>query len=115
RSSDLLPPLATLTVADSDATGYEQRIRTVADFKRGDGSEGDVSGEWNHEFIEFAKDLAWVNGWKRTSLIIEPDNGTIPYIATAEQRESSRAAESFDSVKDRDLDERCLHVIGTPI
>src|ERR1700685_3440722 len=35
-----LPPLMSLTVADSEATAYEQRIRTVADFKRGDGSEG---------------------------------------------------------------------------
>src|SRR5271157_5669731 len=45
----LLPPVSTLTVADSEATALERRVRSVADFKRGDGSEGDVSGEWNHE------------------------------------------------------------------
>jgi hypothetical protein len=110
-----LPPVTTLTVADSEATAFEQRVRTVADFKRGDGSEGDLSGEWNHEFIEFAGGLARVSGSKRTSLIADPDDGRIPYIATEEQREKSRAPESFDCVKDRDLDERCLHVIGTPI
>lgn len=110
-----LPTVGTLTVADSEATAYEQRVRTVADFKRGDGSEGDVSGEWNHEFIEFAGGLARVNGWKRTSLIVDPHDGRIPYLATDEQRERSRPPESFDSVKDRDLDERCLHFIGTPI
>jgi hypothetical protein len=110
-----LPLVTTLTVSDSAATAYEQRIRTVADFKRGDRSEGDVSGEWNHEFIEFAEGLARVNGSKRTSLIVDPGNGRIPYIASEEQRASSREPESFDSVKDRDLDERCLHIIGTPI
>jgi len=110
-----LPTVTTLTVADSEATAFEQRVRTAADFKRGDGSEGDVSGEWNPAFIEFAGGLARVNGSKRTSLIIDPHNGKIPYIASEEQREKSRAPESFDSVKDRDLDERCLHLVGTPI
>jgi hypothetical protein len=110
-----LPPITTLTVADREATTYEQRIRTVADFKRGDGSEGDVSGEWNAEFIEFAAGLARVNGSKRTSLIVDPENGKVPYIATDEQRAKLRSPERFDSVKDRDLDERCLHLIGTPI
>lgn len=110
-----LPPVTTLTVTDSEATALEQRVRTVADFKRGDGSEGDVSGEWNHEFIDFAGGLARVNGWKRTSLIVDPADGRIPYIANEVQRERAREPESFDSVKDRDLDERCLHIIGTPI
>jgi hypothetical protein len=110
-----LPPVTTLTIPDSEATAYERRILTVADFKRGDGSEGDVSGEWNHEFIEFAGGLARVNGSKRTSLIVDPEDGRIPYLATEEQRKRSRPPESFDSVKDRDLDERCLHLIGTPI
>src|SRR5579872_1980843 len=110
-----LPPVSTLTVADSEARAYEQRVRTVANFKRGDGGEGDLSGEWNAEFIEFAQALARVNGWKRTSLIVDPDDGRIPYIATQEQREKSRAPERFDSAQDRHLDERCFHIIGAPI
>jgi len=111
----LLPPVTTLTIADSDATAYEQRVRTVADFKRGDRSEGDLSGEWNSSFIQFADGLARVNGSKRTSLIVDPADGRIPYLATGEQREKFRTPPSFDSVKDRDLDERCLHIVGTPI
>ena len=59
--------------------------------------------------------LARVNGWKRTSLIVDPDNGRIPSIATEEQREKAHPPGGFGSVKDRELDERCLHVIGTPI
>jgi hypothetical protein len=110
-----LPPVTTLTIADSEATAFEHRVRTVADFKRGDGSEGDVSGEWNSAFIEFAGGLARVNGSKRTSLIVDPADGRIPYLNNEEQREKSRPAESFDNVKDRDLDERCLHFVGTPI
>src|SRR5262249_54574869 len=93
----------------------EQRVLKAADFKPGDGSEGDLSGEWNPAFIQFATGLARVNGSKRTSLIVEPDDGRIPYLVSEEQREKSRAPESFDSVKARPLDERCLHLIGTPI
>ncbi len=110
-----LPPVTTLTVDPREAKAYERRVLTAADFKRGDGSEGDVSGEWNPAFIEFAEGLARVNGAKRTSLIVDPDDGRIPYIASEEQREKSHAPESFDSVKDRDLDERCLYFIGTPM
>jgi hypothetical protein len=104
-----LPPVKTLTIADSEAKAYEQRLRTADDFKRGDGSAGDLSGEINAEFSEPPGGLARVNGAKRTSLIVDPADGRIPYIATEEERKRSRAPERFDSVKDRPLGERCLH------
>jgi hypothetical protein len=112
-----LPPVTTLMIADSEAKAYEQRLRTADDFKRGDGSDGDLSGEYNPAFFEFAGELARVNGSKRTSLIVDPADGRIPYIATEEQRKKSRPPKSFDSVKDRPLSERCLHssVAGPPI
>ena len=56
-----------------------------------------------------------MNGSKRTSLIVDPADGKIPYIATEEERKKSRAPERFDSVKDRPLSERCLPDGGTPI
>ena len=110
-----LPPVTTLTIADSEATAYEQRLRTRDDFKRGDGSEGDLSGELNPAFLEFAAELARVNGSKRTSLIVDPADGRIPYIASEEERKTSRAPERFDSVKDRPPGERCLSNAGAPI
>jgi len=112
-----LPPVTTLTIADSDARAYEQRLRTADDFKRGDGSGGDLSGEINAEFSEPPEGLARVNGAKRTSLIVEPADGRIPYIASEEERKKSRPAERFDSVKDRPIRERCLHssIAGPPI
>jgi hypothetical protein len=110
-----LPPVAALTISDAAAQSYEDRIRTVADFKPGDKSEGDLSGEWNSAFIQFAGGLARIHGSKRTSLIVDPEDGKVPYVASTEQRERSRAPERFDSVKDRELDERCLHAIGTPL
>jgi hypothetical protein len=110
-----LPPVTTLTIADSEATAYEQRLRTIVDFKPGDRSEGDLSGELNPAFLEYAAGLARVNGSKRTSLIVDPADGRIPYIATEKERNSSRAPERFDSVKDRSLNERCLPNGGTPI
>lgn len=47
-----LPPVATLTIPDSEAKAYEQRLRTADDFKRGDGSGADLSGEVNAEFTD---------------------------------------------------------------
>jgi hypothetical protein len=112
-----LPPVTTLTIADREATAYEQRIRSADDFKRGDGSGADLSGEINAEFLEPPEGLARVNGTKRTSLIVDPADGRIPYIATEEERKKSRPPERFDSVKDRPLTERCLHgnMTGPPI
>jgi len=112
-----LPPVTTLTIPDSEAKAYEQRLRTADDFKRGDGSGGDLSGEINAEFSEPAEGLARVNGAKRTSLIADPADGKIPYIATEEERKKSRSPERFDSVKDRPIRERCLHssIAGPPI
>jgi hypothetical protein len=108
-----LPPVKTLTIADSEAAAYEQRLRTADDFKRGDGSIGDLSGEINAEFTELVVELARVNGAKRTSRIVDPADGRIPYIATEEERKKSSPPERFDSVKDRPISERCLHTNAT--
>jgi len=59
-----LPPVTTLTIADIEAKAYGQRLRTAGDFKRGDGSDGDLSGEYGAEFQEFAAELVRVNGAK---------------------------------------------------
>jgi hypothetical protein len=110
-------PVTTLTIADNEAKAYEQRLRTRFDFKRGDGSEGDLSGERDLPFTVLADGLARVHGLKRTSLIVEPADGRIPYIATEEERKKSRPPARFDSVRDRPLSERCLHstVAGPPM
>jgi len=85
-----LPPVTTLTIPDSEAKAYEQRLRTAGDFKRGDGSAGDLSGEINAEFSDPPGGLARVNGAKRTSMIVDPADGRIPYIATEEERKKFR-------------------------
>ena len=112
-----LPPVTTLTIADSEAKAYEQRLRTANDFKRGDGSAGDLSGEYGAEFSDPPPGLARVNGAKRTSMIVDPADGRIPYIATEEQRKKSHPPERFDSAKDRPDSERCLHgwLAGPPM
>ena len=45
------PPVTTLTIADNEAIAYEQRLRARIEFKNGDGSEGDLSGERNTTFF----------------------------------------------------------------
>jgi len=112
-----LPPVTALIIPDSEAKAYEQRLRTADDFKRGDGSGADLSGEINAEFSDPPEGLARVNGAKRTSMIVDPADGRIPYIATEEERKKSRRPAGFDSVKDRPLAERCLHgtMVGPPM
>jgi hypothetical protein len=112
-----LPPVTTLTIPDNEAKEYERILRTADDFKPGDGSIGDTSGEFSAEWNEPAKGLARVDGGKRTSMIVEPADGRIPYIKSEEERKKSRPPERFDSVKDRPLAERCIHdlLIGPPI
>ena len=68
-----------------------------------------LAGKLMLSLLELAEGLARVNGTKRTSLIVDPADGRIPYIATEEERKKSRPPERFDSVKDRPLTERCLH------
>jgi len=112
-----LPPVTTLTIADAEATAYEQHIKTGLDFKPGDGSAANLSGEENAAFQEPAEGLARVSGAKRTSLIVDPADGRIPYVASEEDRKRSPRSWGFDSVKDRPLPERCLHspLNGPPI
>jgi hypothetical protein len=103
-----LPPVPTLAITDRDAEDYQRRIRSALHFRNGDGSEADVSGEVNPAFLETARHLAQVGGVKRTSLIIDPADGKIPYRLSEEQRKAARSPEKFDSFVDRPTAERCL-------
>jgi hypothetical protein len=110
------------TASDAEAKVYEQK--DADDLKKEDGaSDGPIiaaagssgTGGYNTLFVDHGTELARVDGVKRTSLIIDPPDGKIPPL-TPEARERNagmRRPNSYDSVKDRPLSERCLIGFGS--
>ncbi len=103
------------TLSEKEAVAYETRIDTEfnAD-RRGATAEQDRDAAYNRLFLDRGDKLARVDGVARTSLIIDPADGKVPALtAGARQRMALRLRNSFDSVKDRPLGERCLLGFGS--
>ena len=67
------------------------------------------------DYIEMDIRLARINGQPRTSWIVEPADGKLPFNeATKKARAAAKAPEVFDNPEDRDTQERCLTAIGSP-
>ncbi len=68
------------------------------------------------DYIEMELRLARINGQPRSSWIIEPADGRLPF-TDAEKKlraAAAKAPEPFDNIEDRDTQERCLTAIGSP-
>jgi hypothetical protein len=71
-------------------------------------------GGYNAFWLDPGMHLAVVNGEARTSFLIEPKNGKIPYTASAQKAwGASRAKMNFDGPENRALGERCLVGFGS--
>jgi hypothetical protein len=110
------------TVSDAEAKVFEQK--DADELKKEDGaSDGLIiaaagssgTGGYNTLFVDHGTELARVDGVKRTSLIIDPADGKIPALRpeARERNANMRRANSYDSVKDRPLSERCLIGFGS--
>ncbi len=103
------------SLSEKEGVAYETRTDTEfnAD-RRGATAEQDRDAAYNRLFIDRGDKLARVDGVARTSLIIDPADGRVPALtANARQRMAVRLRNSFDSVKDRPLGERCLLGFGS--
>jgi hypothetical protein len=111
-----------VTVSDADAKAFEKG--DADELKKEDGaSDGLIiaaagssgTGGYNTLFVDHGTELARVDGVKRTSLIIDPPDGRIPALTPAarEQNARTRRVNSYDSVQDRPLSERCLIGFGS--
>ncbi len=112
------------TLSDAEAKAYEQndlKTNDIDDPKapllaRAGSAE---TGGYNNLFIDRGSELARVDGVKRTSLVVDPDNGQIPLRTDRPQRRGGGgegegyAGMSYDSVKRRPLAERCLIGFGS--
>jgi len=75
---------------------------------------GSDPGGYNAFWLDPGTKLAVVNGEARTSFIVDPANGKIPYTpAGLKAFGSARAAMNFDGPENRALGERCLLGFGS--
>ena len=70
-------------------------------------SETRAGDPGTYNAIWFDRGTAWVPS-RRTSLIVDPPDGSIPYTATARENERPYGKGPFDSYVDLDTGERCL-------
>jgi hypothetical protein len=102
-------------LSEKEAAAYETRVDAqFSAERRGATPEQDRDGAYNRLFLDRGDKLARVDGVARTSLIIDPPDGKVPALTEkARQRIAQRMRNSFDSVKDRPLGERCLLGFGS--
>jgi len=113
-----LPPVTRLTITDSEAKPYEKALMKRFSFARGDRSEADLSGELNPEFTEIVPELLRIGGKKRTSLIVDPADGKVPYkLSEKEREELEKSRPKAEGLKGFTLGDRCLftELSGPPI
>jgi hypothetical protein len=102
-------------LSEKEAVAYETRTTTqFNEERRGTTPEQDRDGAYNRLFLDRGEKLARVDGVARTSLIVDPPDGKVPALTEkARKRIGERLRNSFDSVKDRPLGERCLMGFGS--
>ncbi|MBZ5610173.1 MAG: hypothetical protein LAP38_18075 [Acidobacteriia bacterium] len=110
------------TLTDAEATNYEQHDLKTNDI---DNPEAPLlaragsadTGGYNNLFIDRGSQLARVDGLKRTSLVIDPEDGKVPPITEAARTRNAalmrRGFDRYDDVKDRPLSERCIIGFGS--
>jgi hypothetical protein len=114
----VIPVPDRLTLSDAEAKVYEKALLDAMSYRRGDKSEGDVSGELNSDFVAFPHELTRIAGKKRTSLIIDPPDGKIPFrLSEAEREALAKAAPKKQGYRAFNVAERCLfsELSGPPI
>ncbi|MDP3300239.1 MAG: hypothetical protein Q8M38_09110 [Phenylobacterium sp.] len=68
----------------------------------------------NSDFIEMDLNLARIDGQRRTSWIVEPSDGRLPFTDAGRAIGKAINTESYDGPEGRPLTERCLIGIGSP-
>jgi hypothetical protein len=111
-----------LSLTDAEASAFEKKDHQESEEEPG--KDGVVLGGvkfsganagYNALFIDRGNELARVDGKKRSSLIIEPEDGKLParVAARAGRGRGGAAAGGYDNVKNHPISERCLLGFGS--
>ena len=110
------------TLSDAEAAEFE-RTNAFAQFSAADAKPTDPSvqskassdpGGYNAFWLDPGTRLATVKGEHRTSFIVEPANGKVPYTPDGLKAfQAARAGMNFDGPERRALGERCLLGFGS--
>ena len=108
--------LPTLTISDRRAAEIEREANDPPPEARKQVGQADV-GARDSEWLLEPSQLARIDGKARTSWIIDPPDGRLPYnpagrAALAQARDAFD--QGFDNPEDRPTDEQCLLGSGTP-
>jgi hypothetical protein len=104
-----------LTLTDEEAAAYEkQRIAAANMDRRDGGAEADVERAYNDVFYDRGSHLIRVDGYKRTSMIVDPADGRIPPLTpearkSLEQNRAEARRHPADRPADRSPQERCIY------
>jgi hypothetical protein len=94
---------AQLSAADAKPTDPSHKVTAGSD-----------PGGYNAFWLDPGTKLAVVNGEARTSFIVDPSNGKVPYSPAGQKAfVAARAAMNFDGPENRALGERCLLGFGS--
>jgi len=66
------------------------------------------------DYLEMDMHLARINGQLRSSWIVDPADGRIPFTDVGKKARAQAVKEDFDGPEGRPTEERCLQAIGTP-
>ena len=106
--------LKSLTITEAEAKAYEATL--VKYHGVPDGGANDVVGQNESEFPDSGDALARIRGQIRTSWIVDPADGRVPYTPEAKRRlhiGDKDAPELFDNPEDRPQSERCITSNGS--
>ena len=111
--------LSDLVLSDSAATIVEQhaagQVAAIDAVPEGDLAAGDLSGAYNAAWMDPGTTLARINGKARSSIIVEPTNGKVPYTNVARQRLAKRYQQYLrhHNPEEQLLGERCIVGFGS--
>lgn len=113
------PELSDLVLSDSAATMVEQitagYVAAIDDVPEGDLAAGDLEGAYNAAWMDPGTKLARINGKARSSIIVEPANGKVPYTALAQQKLRQRYQQylKHHNPEEQLLGDRCIVGFGS--
>jgi len=100
----------TLVISEAAAKAYEATLAPTHGVRS---FPGDTLGQIASEFNDSGEGLARIHGQIRTSWIVDPEDGHVPYTADAKKRLRFGEPDLYDNPEDLDDSLRCRYANGS--